>query len=303
MVFPVVIFVAVPVVIEALEQDDAACILIAKKCDCIVCSLLQIAEADDISVSFNGIQNAIGSGIGLNQPVHFQIFVDPQCIERSRIEPREEHIYDDQQIDFPVLHALGQVFVVVLETIGRSIEVRVERSIVILDSAFEKIARCLVEGIGVEAFLLQNTCLSGRQVFGVFLVCGVAENRGNRKLAVALGNLLLELRVILHRHGNRADGKHGIKTRHALAFQGIETVALGLLIEMLQRIFDDFPDTLWRTHRPLDVDGRNRLVFDVFLFLDRIDIVDAERKHIAVIDGIDNRISMELIAKGLRRGQ
>ena len=72
---------------------------------------------------------------------------------------------------------------------------------------------------------------------------------------------------------------------------------------MLQRIFDDFPDTLRRTHRPLDVDGRNRLVFDVFLFLDRIDIVDAERKHIAVIDGIDNRISMELIAKGLRRGQ
>ena len=53
MIFPVVIFVAVPVVIEALEQDDAARILIAKKCDCIVCSLLQIAEADDISVGLD----------------------------------------------------------------------------------------------------------------------------------------------------------------------------------------------------------------------------------------------------------
>ena len=55
MIFPVVVLVAVPVIIEALEQDNSACILISKEGDCIVCSLLQVTEADNVTVGLNGI--------------------------------------------------------------------------------------------------------------------------------------------------------------------------------------------------------------------------------------------------------
>ena len=247
MIFPVVILIAVPVIIEALEQNNAARILISKESDCIIRSLLQITEADNVAVGFNGIQDTVGSGVGLNQSVHFEVLVHPQGIQRGCIKTCEEHIYDNQQIHFPVFHSHGQVFVVVLELVRGSIKVRVERRVVILDCTFKEVTGGLVKGIGIEAFLLQN-------IFGVFLVCGVAENCGNRKLTVALRNLSLELRIILHCHGNGADSEHGIEARHTLALQGIEAVAFGFLVKMLQRVFDDFPNTLWRTHRPFNVD-------------------------------------------------
>ena len=71
---------------------------------------------------------------------------------------------------------------------------------------------------------------------------------------MTFGKLLLELRIILHRHGDGTDSKHGIKARHTFALQGIEAVAFGFLVKMLQRVFDDFPNTLRRTHRPFNVD-------------------------------------------------
>ena len=181
------------------------------------------------------------------QSVHFQIFVHPQGVERCSIEACEEHIHNNQKIHFTVLHSHGQVFVVVLELIRGSIKVRVEHSIVILDCVLKEVTGSPVKSIGIKAFLLQN-------IFGVILICGVAENGSNRKLSMTFGKLLLELRIILHRHGDGADSKHGIKARHTLALQGIEAVAFGFLVEMLQRVFDDFPNTLRRTHRPFNVD-------------------------------------------------
>ena len=230
------------------------------------------------------------------QSVHFQIFVHPQGVERCSIEACEEHIHNNQKIHFTVLHSHRQILVVVLELIGGRVEVGVERCVVVENCAFKKIAGGLIKRIGVEAFLLQN-------IFRVVLVCGVAENRGDRKLAVILGELLLKLRIILHCHWNGADGKDGVEACHALALQGVETVAFGFLVEMLQRVFDNLPNTLRRTHSLFNINGRNILVLDVLFFLNRVHIVDTERKNIAVIDGIHNRVSVELVAKGLRRGQ
>ena len=120
---------------------------------------------------------------------------------------------------------------------------------------------------------------------------------------MALRNLSLELLVILHRHRNGAYSKHGIEARHAFALQGVEAVTLGLLVKMLQRVFDNFTNTLRRTHRLFNVNGRNVLVLDVLFFLDRVYVVDAERKNVAVIDSVHDCVGVELIAKGLRRGQ
>ena len=134
-----------------------------------------------------------------------------------------------------------------MELVRGSIKVGVECSVVILDSTFKEVTGGLVEGVGIKAFLLQS-------IFGVILICRITENRCNRKLSMAFGKLLLELRIILHRHGNGADSKHGIEARHPLALQGIEAVAFGFLVKMLQCVFNDFPNTLWRTHCPFNVD-------------------------------------------------
>ena len=48
---------------EALEQNNAACILISKQSDCIIRSLLQITEANNVAVGFSGIQDTVGYGI------------------------------------------------------------------------------------------------------------------------------------------------------------------------------------------------------------------------------------------------
>ena len=120
---------------------------------------------------------------------------------------------------------------------------------------------------------------------------------------MTLGKLLLKLRIILHCHGNGADGKDGVETCHAPALQGVETVAFGFLVEVLQYVFDNFPNTLRRTHGFFHVNGGHIFVLDVLFFLDRVYIVDAERENVAVIDRVHNRVGVELLSEGLRRGQ
>ena len=72
---------------------------------------------------------------------------------------------------------------------------------------------------------------------------------------------------------------------------------------MLQSVFDDFSNTLRRTHCLFNINGRNILVLDALFFLNRVHIIDAERKNISIIDSIYDGISMELVTKGLRCSQ
>ena len=77
MILPVAIFVAEVVILITTHQYDAARLLVTEKGDSIVSALLQIAKTHDIAAYLDGVENAIRAGIGLNQPVHFQIFVHP----------------------------------------------------------------------------------------------------------------------------------------------------------------------------------------------------------------------------------
>ena len=43
--------------------------------------------------------------VGLNQAVHFQVFIHPQRIQRRGVKAGQEHIDHDQQVKFLVLHA------------------------------------------------------------------------------------------------------------------------------------------------------------------------------------------------------
>ena len=53
----------------------------------------------------DGIENAVCARIGLNQAVHFQVFIHPQRIQRRGVKAGQEHIDHDQQVKFLVLHA------------------------------------------------------------------------------------------------------------------------------------------------------------------------------------------------------
>ncbi len=79
----------------------------------------------------------------------------------------------------------------------------------------------------------------------------------------------------------------------------IGTGPLGLLVEMFADIADDLADAFRCQQRPLGIDGGHLLVLDPRPGLDRVDIVDAERQHVLVIDGIDNGVGVQLVAKRL----
>ena len=211
---------------------------------------MQIAEADDIAVGLDGVQNPVRPGKRLDQTVHLEIFVHPERVERRRVKACQEHIDHDEQIDLPRLDALGQVFVVVLELVRRRVKIDVERLVIVLNGGIQKIARGLVQCVRLKAFLRQR-------VFRVVLIRSKAEDRRNGQIAVLLGKLTLELRVVFHCHRDRADGKDGVEARHTLTLEGIKAVAFRFLVKMLQRVADDLADALRRAHRLFNVDGTN----------------------------------------------
>ena len=126
---------------------------------------MQIAEADDIAVGLDGVQNPVRPGKRLNQAVHFKIFVHPERVERCRVKACQEHIDHDEQIDLPRLDALGQVFVVILELVRRRVKIDVERLVIIDPEVFEMVQREMAKRgkgkkyhSGVHAFSTKIKC-------------------------------------------------------------------------------------------------------------------------------------------------
>ena len=76
-------------------------------------------------------------------------------------------------------------------------------------------------------------------------------------------------------------------------------VSLGFLREMVENIRSHKPDPFGRHIRTLAVDIENVLVRDLFVLIHRLDVIDAERKHVFVVDRVDDGIGMELIAERL----
>ena len=70
---------------------------------------------------------------------------------------------------------------------------------------------------------------------------------------------------------------------------------------MRKDIFRHGTDALGRSERLLAVNGTHFLVLDLRLALHRVDVINAKRQHIAVVDGVHNRIGVELVAEKLRR--
>ena len=109
----------------------------------------------------------------------------------------EEHIYDDQQVYFLVLHPQRQVFVIALETIVIGAVVGVEQVVIIVDCRFKEIARALVKPRGALWILLVE------HILGFLLVGGIAEYGGDPQLLSRVRlHLFFEFVIIQLRHRN-----------------------------------------------------------------------------------------------------
>ena len=184
-----------------------------------VCLLLQIAEADDVAVCLDGVQNTVGAGKCLNKPVLLQILVHPQGIEGRGVKTGQEHIDNDQKIHFTPFHAQREILVVVLELLRGRIKIHIEIGIVLSNRCFQKIAGGFIETVGIKVLIREN-------IPGIGFICAVAENGGDIELASAFGKLFFQLSIIFHRHRDRTDCQNGVEARHALPLQGIKAIAL-----------------------------------------------------------------------------
>ena len=157
------------------------------------------------------------------------------------------------------------------------------------------------------------------------LVGGIAEYRRDPQLLGRVSiHLTLELIIIQLRHRDGCDRKDGVEATHSLLLldllhsavlrrsdlidisQHIVNVSLissiGLLIEMVKDILSHQLDTLRRHKGLLAVDIMYLFVVDIRLCLHRLDIVHAEGQNILVIDRVNDRIGVQLIAEGLFSG-
>ena len=140
MIFPIGRHETVIIILERAHENDTARVFVAKERNRFIDSLLQIPKAHDISKSLNAIQNAIRAAERLNEPVHFQILVDPKRIQSRRIKTREKHIHDNQKVDFFILHAERHIAVIIRKFIARRIVICPEHLIVIANRFLQKFA-------------------------------------------------------------------------------------------------------------------------------------------------------------------
>ena len=81
------------------QQHLSTRVFVAEEGNRVFGGLLEVPEAHDVAVGFNRVEDSIGAGEGLDEAVGTQVLVDPQGVERFGVEPGEEHIDDDDQVD------------------------------------------------------------------------------------------------------------------------------------------------------------------------------------------------------------
>ena len=69
-----------------------------------------------------------------------EALVDPERVERGRVEAGQEHVDDDREVELAVPEAQREVLVVVLEPVRRRVETRAEHRVVVRDGPFEEVA-------------------------------------------------------------------------------------------------------------------------------------------------------------------
>ena len=81
------------------QEDLAARLFVAEESDRVFGGLFKVAEADDVSVCLDRVEDSVRAREGLDEAVGAQVLVDPQGVEGLGVEAGEEHVDDDDQVD------------------------------------------------------------------------------------------------------------------------------------------------------------------------------------------------------------
>ena len=73
-----------------------------------------------------------------------------------------------------------------------------------------------------------------------------------------------------------------------------------LLTEVFEDVLCHFADALGRRHRAFGIDGRDLLIRDTGCHVHGVDVIDAERQDVVVVDRVDDGVRMKLITECLR---
>ena len=306
------------VILIAAQQGNAARFLIAEKGKSIVGALLQIAEAYDIAAYLDGIENAVCAGISLNQPVHFQILVHPQGIQRRRIKAGQEHVDHNQQVKFPILHPQGNILVVILELIAVRGIIGVEHLVIVADGSIQKVTGTLIQRRGILRILLVKNAVC------FFLVCAITVNDGYfEPLLWIRCHLALKLGVIQLGSVHAGHGENGVESAYTLllldfldllpsirgsnlgnVLQDAKRVglvaAIRFLVEVRQNIFRNQANAFRRKKSLFAIDVPDFLVVNVLTHIHRLVIFHAEGQHILVTDSVNDGVGVKLVAERLR---
>lgn len=198
-----------------------------------------------------------------------QVLVNEQRVQRRRVEPSEEHVHHDDQVDLAVLHPLRQVLVVVLEPVRTRVVAGPEHVVVVLDRIFQERTCVTVERIGVERFIIEDAV-------GFGLVRAVAEDQSDLQALVRWQLLHLQLKLVvvpacgIDRRGReqRVEPTHSLPLLECLRLTPaphrvgdvrhhavlVTRRPLRLLIEVLQRVRHDIADPAHVQESSLPVD-------------------------------------------------
>ena len=303
--------------IKFLKQYDAACILITEQGNSCIHSFLEIPEAYDIAKGLNAVQYTVCPAKCLDQSVHLQVFVNPERVQRRRIETSQEHIDNDQKIQLFVLHPKRYVFIIVLESFAVSRVVRMEHLVIIPDRTIQEVAAGLVQSTGIlTVFFIQK--ISVRLCF----ISSMAVNGSDpQHLCRIRSHLLPELLIVEPCHLNRSYTEDGVEAADTLLLfhffyravflrgnildihQGIEEVGListiSLLVEMLKNVLGYHLNAFGSHEGFLAINIPDSFIVDIRVCIHGFDIIHTERQYIFVIDGIHNGIGVELVSEGL----
>ena len=249
-----------------------------------------LAKVEYGAVGLGAIQDAIGTGEGLNQPVVLEVFIHVDGVQELGVEAGEQHIHHDNNVNLLRMRQVLIGILLIFEALLHILIVKVEfvdavvgavTSIVVGNDRFE--SRLLfVRGFLVVGLLLRQVFLNLQDILVAF--GGRGKDAGNvqgKEVALSGFSLCLhgfEKAVI----GNGVvDGCRGQN--------GVELAPVGGGMMFLEDGFDNgFPGQCF---------ARLELVFAF-----RLKIVDMEAQDIVVFNGVRNGVGVQLLLKNVFRG-
>ena len=155
-----------------------------------------------------------------------QVLIDKERVESRCIEACQEHPHHNQQVHLLLLHPLGKVAVVVLETLAIDPVVRLERRVVVANGSTEEFLGAAIHGRHLEA-------LVGNVANRILLLVGSKrENRGNFETFLFLYLTLQFTEGFVIRLG----GIHTAHCKHGIEALGPHVGTVGLQGEILEDV-------------------------------------------------------------------